>query len=329
LEGGFLEKKLVLGDFLVKISNLGKSRKLWNDIFDDYLTDFLTTATAKEYWKNQVERQVRTIRKWFSIQNIIYYDELTREKARCYAAWRGKKSASTVNKELLRIRAIMKFAEKFLEQVPNFAFEGINVAETSENTRLVVPFSIKECKSILQWMKKYPYYHDMVLLMLLTGMESKAVSLMTREWWHINEKLLFVFPQKISGVIDAKTQHRARKIPISKTMLEIYKRGYIFEKQSKKFNLRSQKLLAKCSMQTEIDNIHCHRFRHTFASQALSAGYDILRVSKMLGHKNINVTLKHYADFVFSESDAGFEGMFKVHKKWVKFLNEEYFSEFI
>jgi len=321
-----LEKKLILGDFLVKISDLSKDRKLWNDIFEDYLTDFIKTAKAKEYWKVQVERQINTIKNWFSSQKIIYYGDLTREKARCYATWRGKKSASTINKELLRIRAILKFAERFLGQAPNFAFDGLNVAETSENTRFVAPFSIEECKNILQWLKKYPYFHDMILLMLLTGMESKAVSLMTREWWNIKEKVLFVFPQKISGVIDAKTQHRARKIPISKTMLEIYNRGHVFEKQNRRFNMKSQKLLIKCSDQTGIKNIHCHKFRHTFASQALSAGYDIIRVSKMLGHKNINVTLKHYADFVFSESDTGFEGMFKVHKKWVKFLNEEYFA---
>jgi integrase len=167
----------------------------------------------------------------------------------------------------------------------------------------------------------------MILLMLLSGMESKAVSLMCKEWWHLKEKLLFVFPQKISGVVDAKNQHRARKIPISKTMLEIHNRKHIFEQgQNRRFNMKCQKLFKKCSLQTGIKSIHCHRFRHTFASQALSAGYDIVRVSKMLGHKNINVTLKHYADFIFSESDAGFEGMVKIHKEWVKYLNEGYFK---
>jgi len=227
----------------------------------------------------------------------------------------------------LRIRSIIKFAERFLGQAPNFSFEKINVTETIENTRLVTPFSIEECKILLKWLKKYPYIHDMILLMLLTGIESKAATLMTMEWWNIKEKMLFVFPQKISGVIDAKTQHRARKIPISSTMIEIYKRAHIFiGNNGRKFNLKSQKLLKKCSLQTGIKNIHCHRFRHTFASQALSAGFDIVRVSKMLGHKSINITLKHYADFVFSESDAGFEGMVKVHKEWVKFLNEKYFG---
>ncbi|MDR3001948.1 MAG: tyrosine-type recombinase/integrase [Fibromonadaceae bacterium] len=321
-----MEKKLVFGDFLVKISHLDEARKLWNDILTDYLTDFKTTAKAKDLWKTQVEKQICTIKTWFNSQKIMYYEDLTREKARSYAEWRGKRSASTVNKELLRIRAIIKFADKFLGMPQNFAFEGINVSETSENTRLVTSFSIAECKKILKWLEKKPYFHDMILLMLLTGMESKAVNLMCKEWWDIKAKLLFVFPQKISGVIDAKTQHRARKIPINKTMLEIYKRGYIFEKQSRKFNMKCQKLFRKCTVQTGIENIHCHRFRHTFASQALSAGYDIVRVSKLLGHKNINVTLKHYADFIFSESDTGFEGMVKIHKEWFKFLNEAYFA---
>jgi integrase len=321
-----LEKKLILGDFLVKISHLRGKQKLWRDILRDYVADFTSTAKAKEIWKVQVEKQIDTMKDWFRSQKIVYYNDLTREKARNYAEWRGKKSASTVNKELLRMRAVIRFAERFLGMPQNFAFDGITVQETSENTRLVAPFSIAECKKILEWLEKKAYFHDMLLLMLLTGMESKAVTLMTREWWHLKEKLLFVFPQKISGVIDAKNQHRARKIPISKTMLEIYRRGHIFELQRRKFNMKCQKLFKKCSDQLGIKNIHCHRFRHTFASQALSAGYDVVRVSKMLGHKNINVTLKHYADFIFSESDNGFEGMVKIHKEWVKFLNEGYFK---
>jgi len=323
-----LEKKLILGDFLVKISSLHEKPRLWSEILRDYLIDFRKTAKAKDKWKTQVERQIDTLKKWFFKQKIVYYGDLTREKARSYIDWRGKKSASTVNKELLRIRSVANFAEKFMGLPPNFAFERINVAETTENTRLVTPFSIQECKLILGWMAQKPYYHDMILLMLITGMESKAVSLMSEDWWNLKTKMLFVFPQKISGIIDAKTQHRARKIPISPTMLKIYKRGYIFEDQKgRNFNFKCQKLFRKCASQIGIKNIHCHRFRHTFASQALSAGYDVVRVSKMLGHKNINVTLKHYADFIFSESESGFEGMVKVHKEWVRFLNNDYFGE--
>lgn len=321
-----MENNLIIGNLLLKVSNLKASKMTWNKILSDYMEDFAQTAMAKEYWKKQVERQVATLKKWFLSRKMTYYHNLTREKARDYISWRGKKSASTINKELLRIRAIIKFAERFLKQAPNYAFDNINVPQTSENTRFVTPLSIEECKNILKWAKKYPYFHDTLLLMLITGMENKAISNIKREWWHLKENLLFVFPQKISGVIDAKTQHRARKIPITKTMKAIYDRGYIFSDSASRFNQKCQRLFMKCSLETGIENVHCHRFRHSFASQALSAGFDIVRVSKMLGHKNINITLKHYADFMLSESIAGFEGMIKVHKEWMSYLNTKYFD---
>lgn len=46
---------------------------------------------------------------------------------------------------------------------------------------------------------------------------------------------------------------------------------------------------------------HCHRFRHSFASNALRAGANIAVISKLLRHSNINVTCSHYLHI--SDSD--------------------------
>ncbi len=40
-----------------------------------------------------------------------------------------------------------------------------------------------------------------------------------------------------------------------------------------------------------------YQMRHTYASLSLAAGADIYWVSKQMGHKDISVTLKHYARF--------------------------------
>jgi integrase len=40
-----------------------------------------------------------------------------------------------------------------------------------------------------------------------------------------------------------------------------------------------------------------YQMRHTYASLALAAGADIYWVSRQMGHKDIGVTLKHYARF--------------------------------
>ena len=42
-------------------------------------------------------------------------------------------------------------------------------------------------------------------------------------------------------------------------------------------------------------NLHTHMARSTFATWALSNGAKIQNVSRMLGHTNVAMTMKHYA----------------------------------
>ena len=41
-----------------------------------------------------------------------------------------------------------------------------------------------------------------------------------------------------------------------------------------------------------------YNIRHTFASQLISKGADIVWVSKMLGHKDVSITLRIYTKFI-------------------------------
>jgi len=48
----------------------------------------------------------------------------------------------------------------------------------------------------------------------------------------------------------------------------------------------------------ELRDFHFHNLRHTFASQLLSRGVNILYVSKQLGHANPGITMKIYAEWI-------------------------------
>jgi len=50
-----------------------------------------------------------------------------------------------------------------------------------------------------------------------------------------------------------------------------------------------------------------YNLRHTFASQLISNGADIVWVSKMLGHKDVSITLKVYTKFIQEQEDTRFK----------------------
>ncbi len=50
-----------------------------------------------------------------------------------------------------------------------------------------------------------------------------------------------------------------------------------------------------------------YNLRHTFASQMISKGADIVWVSKMLGHKDVSITLKIYTKFIQEDDDMRFK----------------------
>ncbi|QNM89199.1 site-specific integrase [Aliarcobacter cryaerophilus] len=47
-----------------------------------------------------------------------------------------------------------------------------------------------------------------------------------------------------------------------------------------------------------------YNLRHTFASQMISRGADIVWVSNMLGHKNVSITLSTYTKFIKEDDEV-------------------------
>jgi len=91
--------------------------------------------------------------------------------------------------------------------------------------------------------------------------------------------------------------------------------GYIFVNSSKNpfyshdiIGVNFQKLLTKCGVQARV----LYNLRHTFASQLISKGADIVWVSKMLGHKDVSITLKVYTKFIEEDDEKRFKKIEKM-----------------
>ena len=61
-----------------------------------------------------------------------------------------------------------------------------------------------------------------------------------------------------------------------------------------------------------------YNLRHTFASQLISKGVDIVWVSKMLGHKDISITLKVYTKYIQEDDEARLRKIAEIDKIIVK-----------
>jgi len=88
-----------------------------------------------------------------------------------------------------------------------------------------------------------------------------------------------------------------RIIPFTKEVAIILKSFFITEPEDKNaFNITKsgvQRLCDRLKKYFPDIKLRPHLFRHSYATMMLERGLDVSKVSKLLGHKNINTTLKY------------------------------------
>jgi len=335
----------------VNMQALNKSEATIEAVFESYLKDLSAPGVNSNTTIERARRQCGMLLIFIRETGTKEYSKLQRETFAKYPEWRNSHiryctksvaSADTVNQELNRMASVIKHGVKFHDWRERYLLDGIRVKPTQQNTKSVRPFSISETKTILEWLRKHSeaiggwHLHDMILLALCTGLEAKALDKLSKDWFKIDLGILRVYDKLISGVLDAKTQNRARDIPLCMTLRKLHERGFIFKRDSRarhksvkggtEFRAWSETLLEKAEKDTGIADINLHRFRHTCATMRLSAGWQLIRVSRMLGHSTVNTTAKHYAEYDLSASTEGFEGMVKVYGDFVRWVDEGYFG---
>lgn len=99
-----------------------------------------------------------------------------------------------------------------------------------------------------------------------------------------------------------KSSCSIRKIPIPNELLQLL---LPFQKDEDTFLLTGladsfmeprclenhfKSVIAGCNIQ----DVHFHTLRHTFATRCVEIGFDIKSLSEILGHANVNITLNRY-----------------------------------
>ena len=177
------------------------------------------------------------------------------------------------------------------------------------NTKDVNPFTMAEVMTLIHtatdWMSAY------LTVAFFSGL--RPGEMLALSWKNINfhsNKITVKSSMKRGEIGDTKT-HRARVIdmlpPVHDALKNLFRKnglkyGYIFtsRKGTPYADISSidatywKPLLKKCGMSDHV----LYNTRHTFATQMLINGEDITWVSKMLGHANMQTTIRYYIKFV-------------------------------
>ena len=70
----------------------------------------------------------------------------------------------------------------------------------------------------------------------------------------------------------------------------------------KRLKLYAKKAHEKCS-DVPLD-VHCHQFRHAKATHWIEDGIDVVKVSFLLGHENLETTMKYLDVSIGSKAEA-------------------------
>lgn len=251
----------------------------------------------------------------------------------------GEVSDSIITKEVQEFKKCLEwnFSEGHSDSIPRILQVGLELP-LRKNRQSITPLSIEEQVGLLDSLRyESEYFHDYFLLYILTGLRAGEADNISRANFNIKEGTLIVHSLSIDNSIQGgKTNSAPRILPLNKTLLEIYERGFIFQSefthkigqntyQKKIKGSRSDRIhsfISRKRMQGKLPkDIHLHRLRHTFVTNNLQAERPNLDISRWSGHKLISITLDRYGKYV----NPGIPKLIKTYKDHLKWLEEEYF----
>ena len=280
LEGKFFDKK--------------RSEKV---LFGNFANEVLKYCLERRKAKNYFVTKIKQLNKHFGgkyLNEISTRDVIDYQEERSHQVLKSKKtselkqiSKSTVNRELSVLRRIFNLGIKW-GRISNNPVKGVDFfKEPSGRTRYLMQEEITRLVS-----NCYGNIRNIVKVALLTGMRKEEI--LGLRWGNIDfENNLIILDKTKNGEV--------RQIPCAREVREILwqlstgKRNdeFVFVKSDgKRFrDIRTQ--FKTALRRAGIEEFRFHDLRHTFASQLVMSGADLLVVKSLLGHKDISMTMRY------------------------------------
>jgi integrase len=263
---------------------------------DKYLED-ATARGLREPTLYKFRLLFKQLKQFAADQGLVFVSDFTVDNARDFrASWPNKNFAA--RKKLEATRAFFRFCN-ISGWIPSNPAAALKPGKTTDPQ--IVPITKAEFDKILKACDTYPDKRNsvrlraMVLLLRYTGLRIRDVVTLRKD--HIRNGRIFLRTAKTGTDVFC---------PLPTMVIEslnaIHAGGehYFWTGASKPRSAVSvyQESLRKLFDLAELPRVHAHLFRHTFATELLTAGNTLETVAALLGHASTKVTARHYSHWV-------------------------------
>jgi integrase len=266
----------------IKLKNLRKHT--FNELTDQYdnFVEKQRSYPSKKYIIKKLKTQFRNI-------PLVKFNSALLEQFQTDKLNTGCKPA-TVNRYIATLKHMFTKALDW-EMVSEDTINKVKkVKQLEENNKRLRYLSPEECQTLINSCDDY--LQPIVITALHTGMRKTEILKLKRN--HVDMKNGFI------NLSDTKSGKR-RSIHINKTLQEMLNSlvprldiPYVF------FNPRTEKpytdvkkAFNNACEKAKITDFRFHDLRHTFASQLLMGGGDLVALKEILGHADIKMTLRY------------------------------------
>ena len=310
-----------------------KEVNIINQIEDEEFDEFLNyLVSVKEYSENTKFSYAYDIAEYLLFISTIPItkDEVSRTHAKKYLLYLNNKniSKSSIKRRLCSLRSFYKYLVKYKKYEVN-PFETITSIKGEK--KLPQYLNEKEVNELLNLnMQRDDFFkeRDQAILELLfaSGLRASEIISLSIKNIDFDNKLLIIFGKgRKERIIPFNNHAKDAMISyINNTRKELLlknkdndKDQYILflNKNGKRLTTRGLEYLIKqISIKTGFNlNIHPHMLRHSFATELLNNGADLLTIKELMGHSSIETT-SIYAHVNFTDLKNTYDKCFDENK---------------
>jgi len=275
-------------------TGIAPKRTKFESAFSDFLARKQPTVRATSYMR--YEEEIRTLGKFLADEGVEYVHQLKSEHLSRFIAFRRAKNRApkTIKEELTILQGVLKMLieDGTISESPLLKWPTIKI--TTKRPERIGHYSHQEVAALKKQFEGKEF-HDIFLFFIFTGARrEEAREARVRD---VREKTICI--RNLKTETSPENQFRILEIhpdlwPIIEERIKDKQPGdYIFpEMHNHSRNWPAVQVKAACKA-THIEYRRLHGLRHTFISSLLNTGTAVRAVMKMVGHQDMDTTLRY------------------------------------